>query len=776
MAAKLVSTAAVALLAIGLAGCGGGLPAKTISTPPPAPAGPATTITISPATASLETSLGQQLSTLQFTATVQNPATAAVKWNVNGVAGGDPTVGTVSATGLYTAPYTPPGQVYVSVELAADPQNKATAVVTVTWAAQITINAPEGVSVAVNNRIPLDAVVLANCTSDVAWAIDGDRFGSDSSGYLLRDRLNSRRVWYLAPSAPPDKPVVVTATMTAVPTKSAAAGVTVTAAPIASLTISPATVSLAPGAQQVFSAARGGGSLAVTWLLDGSSETDVRVGWLRDGIYTAPSLPPDPATVLVTAVDTASTPPQYATARVNVVPSNSNGQLRGTFAVLLQHDARVWLATLTFDGAGNVSGRGYSFMSVWLTLPLPLAPATSASVHAAGAVSGTYNLGANGYAVVQAKVPAVGSAEPFDQTLHFYFTSADRAEVAAGTDFGIAERQTDPALHPGRYVTAMQRTFAAICGGYGPCVGLNDIAHLGSVDIDAAGTISGKLESADVENRLSNFLVSGMLKDELTASLSLQQEGNSPIAYEAIAVPVNDGRFYFAGASTGAAVVQVISGISERSLASDAVPGPYVFHTRNTLGHLLLGAGAVSGNMDFKLFQMLSSIQVAGAGITAQPEASASGRVYLPIIAAPQVAPSVAAVLPKWLLAYQVSPERLLLLDAFGGHGEMYLQAPPLASPESILGDYVLRGAIHTAEGPGWMRRFAGEDGYGVVSGSSRQPAAFTFMSPLADGCGEADVRVGNSASPVPAVTRYCAVSNELLLFLGRGEMRRQRW
>src|SRR5207253_3755042 len=42
--------------------------------------------------------------TQQFSAVVQNTSNTAVTWQVNGVTGGNATVGTISSSGLYTAP------------------------------------------------------------------------------------------------------------------------------------------------------------------------------------------------------------------------------------------------------------------------------------------------------------------------------------------------------------------------------------------------------------------------------------------------------------------------------------------------------------------------------------------------------------------------------------------------------------------------------------------------------------------------------------------------
>lgn len=74
--------------------------------PPPQPAG----ATISPTSATVRIS-----KTKQFTATVQNTATTAVTWRVNGVTGGNATVGTISASGLYKAPGAVPSPATVTL-------------------------------------------------------------------------------------------------------------------------------------------------------------------------------------------------------------------------------------------------------------------------------------------------------------------------------------------------------------------------------------------------------------------------------------------------------------------------------------------------------------------------------------------------------------------------------------------------------------------------------------------------------------------------------------
>ena len=103
----------------------------TITNPAPLPPSPPppVSVAISPASASLRVARTQQ-----FNATVKNASTTKVTWKVNGIAGGNHTVGKIGVNGLYTAPYTVPPASHVTVTAVstADPTKSASAVVTIT--------------------------------------------------------------------------------------------------------------------------------------------------------------------------------------------------------------------------------------------------------------------------------------------------------------------------------------------------------------------------------------------------------------------------------------------------------------------------------------------------------------------------------------------------------------------------------------------------------------------------------------------------------------------
>jgi uncharacterized protein (DUF1800 family) len=88
------------------AGCGSG------SNGSPGTSSPVTGAVTVSVTGNADTRLG---STTQFTATVANTTNKTVIWQVNGIAGGSTTTGTISTAGLYTAPAALPSQNPVTI-------------------------------------------------------------------------------------------------------------------------------------------------------------------------------------------------------------------------------------------------------------------------------------------------------------------------------------------------------------------------------------------------------------------------------------------------------------------------------------------------------------------------------------------------------------------------------------------------------------------------------------------------------------------------------------
>ena len=126
--------------------------------------------------------------TQQFTtAGVTGAVNTALVWSVNGVTGGSATVGTISATGLYTAPASP-GICTVAAASQADPSRSATAIVAVqaipasTTAVTLTPSTPAAVGS--GGQLTFSAATVGSSTDTVTWSVDGIVGGNSAVGTI----------------------------------------------------------------------------------------------------------------------------------------------------------------------------------------------------------------------------------------------------------------------------------------------------------------------------------------------------------------------------------------------------------------------------------------------------------------------------------------------------------------------------------------------------------------------------------------------------------------
>jgi 6-phosphogluconolactonase (cycloisomerase 2 family) len=287
-----------------------GTSSVTVTIPPPV------TVTVAPATISVVIGATQQ-----FTATVANTANSAVNWQVNGVAGGNATVGTISASGLYTAPAVVPSPAAVTVTAVsqADNTKSGNANVTITAPPPITVAvAPPTANVVVGATQQFTATVANTANTAVTWEVNGVAGGNSTVGTISATGLYTGPV-----SVPNPATVTVTAISSADNTKTGSATVTVTAAPTISVTVGPATAPVQVNATQQFTATvTGTANTAVTWQAGGVNGGNATVGTISNtGLYTAPSAVPSPATVTITAISSAdNTKTGTATVTVTSAP------------------------------------------------------------------------------------------------------------------------------------------------------------------------------------------------------------------------------------------------------------------------------------------------------------------------------------------------------------------------------------------------------------------------------------------------------------------------
>jgi hypothetical protein len=341
------------LFAVSLLGCGG---VAGPASPPPPPSG--VTVSLTPATASVLLGAPQV-----FTATVSNSTNTAVNWSVNGISGGNPAVGTISTSGVYTSPGDLPATGLVTVQAisAADNSKSATALVTVTSDITVSVS-PQTMPVELGAARPFAATVNSAGNPDraVNWIVSGGGCVGAACGAI--DPAGT----YTAPqvlAAPPS--VSIRAISVADPLKSGAAAITITSS--FSLTVTgPASISAAASASYTATlvpAANSNPSGVISWSVSGPGCTGIACGTISSGgLYTAPSFAPAPPTVQITATPLADASKATAVAvsvisivSVTVSPSSATvalGSAQAFHAVVTGAQD----ATVTWDVSGIVGG------------------------------------------------------------------------------------------------------------------------------------------------------------------------------------------------------------------------------------------------------------------------------------------------------------------------------------------------------------------------------------------------------------------------------------
>jgi hypothetical protein len=258
-------------------------------------------VTVSPDSATVALGGSQQ-----FDAIVTGTKDTAVSWEVNSVTGGSAAAGTISTTGLYSAPAAiPSSKVTVTVVSVADATASASAVVNFQSAINVTL-APASTTVPVSGTQLFTAAISGegNSSAQLAWSVNGLSGGTASTGTIAPNGPLS--AVYTAPAAVPAvNPVSVTVASVADPGKSVSASVTISCP--ASDSINPSAVSVALGQAQVFSASLcipPGASIA--WDVNGILGGNAVIGTITpatatSATYSAPEVLPSPATVTVHA-------------------------------------------------------------------------------------------------------------------------------------------------------------------------------------------------------------------------------------------------------------------------------------------------------------------------------------------------------------------------------------------------------------------------------------------------------------------------------------------
>ena len=188
-------------------------------------------VAVAPTTASVMLGASQA-----FASTVTGTTNTSVTWSVNGVAGGSAAVGTVSATGFYTAPVNMPSSTTVSVRATsvANPVVFSQAAVTLVSPISVTMT-PTAATVQLGTTKAFTIAVSGTANTAVTWSVNGVAGGSTTLGTIDATGL------YTAPATMPSvNTVTVRASAVANPSSTAQAAVTLTSPPLPPVSLTAA--------------------------------------------------------------------------------------------------------------------------------------------------------------------------------------------------------------------------------------------------------------------------------------------------------------------------------------------------------------------------------------------------------------------------------------------------------------------------------------------------------------------------------------------------------
>jgi DNA-binding beta-propeller fold protein YncE len=178
---------------------------------------PAITLNITSTTVSVGGSV-------QFLASVVNTANdnQLVTWQVNGITGGNATIGTIDSTGLYIAPPAVPNPDAVTITAVSQVSTSTTATATVTITSGISVSVtPATASLGTGETFQFSATVTGTTNQGVTWQVNSITGGDSTLGTISTSGI------YVAPTtAPSDVTITITAISQADTTQSASSTVT----------------------------------------------------------------------------------------------------------------------------------------------------------------------------------------------------------------------------------------------------------------------------------------------------------------------------------------------------------------------------------------------------------------------------------------------------------------------------------------------------------------------------------------------------------------------
>ena len=268
----------------------------------------------------------------QFMATVTNATEDTVTWQVNGTAGGNSSVGTISSMGLYTAPATVPNPATVTVAAVSQADTSASASATVTITSSTVGIAPGSVTVSAAAAQQFTATVKGESTPAVTWQVNGTTGGTAAAGTIDATGL------YTAPAIPPSGQQLTVTAVSEVDTSMTAS---------ATVTVVPSVATLNGSYAFVFNGQSSGARLVEA----GSFQADGK-GNVTGGIEDVNNSSKVFSNISFTGTYTVG---QDGRGTLVITPPGFSGLSKSTFQMVLISNQQARL--IAYDSASNGSGR-----------------------------------------------------------------------------------------------------------------------------------------------------------------------------------------------------------------------------------------------------------------------------------------------------------------------------------------------------------------------------------------------------------------------------------
>jgi hypothetical protein len=694
--------------------------------------------------------LGQ---TAQFTAVVQNMTNTSVTWEVNSVAGGNATIGTISSTGLYTAPTTIPSPNQIQITAVSMANASLSGSTTVTLDSNISVSiSPQNLSV-FPGQTQQFVVTLQNAINvAVTWEVNGVAGGTTTTGTISGTGL------YTAPATVSSATnVTVSAVSVADPSKSGPATVTVN--PAVSVSVSPLVDTMLVGKTLQFNATlQNTNNTSVTWQI---APQGAQVGSISSsGLYTAPASVSGPTPVAISATSAAD-PLQSGTAWILVHASGPNdAALKGRYVFALPTQCgscaslhfTLQAGSIVADGAGNITS------GIAELVPQSRTGWNWNSPNSLQNVIGAYTISADNQGTVYFLSETGGQANVASLSValgSFHQGIAARANIPYGTGqqgSGAMLLQDPSALS----ASAIEGDYA-----FGSSVGTVNEALEGVFHADGAGNMSSGFLDANypfpgdpaLGLELSNAPFTGAYSVDAssgrgTATLNIPNVGTANVTFYVISA----GQLFWLGL-TPAPNSQVFSGTAVRQ-----VGGPFSPSSLKGTSVFALGGAGLSGEASVGLVKADGSGSLSGIvdGIVDQSGNVQTNQAFAGTYAVSASGRGTLNIFNQTFVIYVVNQNSAFILEAPNNPAvQSGLLEPQAAGPfgtGSISGSFTSGGAstpLDETIGPPFpLFGTFSSDGAGTITGDTNgNPDSFSAtysvssngrgtMSPSSQGSG----------------------------------------